>query len=195
MLTHTSIVTSVIGSIASILGLIALSAPRLTASDIENVEADLIQDLADQAKAVRESQERLALSREELSRLEQERAEIELLVRQVSLQVFMEEQVKYISFEVEKRVRSDTVFDGLIRSYDEAKVRLNELNGQIISSGRAETISRILKEIQYRPALTRPRRMEIEFMGKTINIAPAVSIIEKGVRWYMAQLKRPFLLK
>src|SRR6266513_2545945 len=108
MLTHTSIVTSVIGSIASILGLIALSAPRLTASDIENVEADLIQDLADQAKAVRESQERLALSREELSRLEQERAEIELLVRQVSLQVFMEEQVKYISFEVEKRVRSDT---------------------------------------------------------------------------------------
>jgi len=84
------VITGLVGSVASVIGLVALGAPRLTTSDIRNVEADLLQSVAEQVQSAKEYEEKLASNREELSRLEQERVEIELLVRQASLKLFME---------------------------------------------------------------------------------------------------------
>jgi ROS/MUCR transcriptional regulator protein len=48
------VLTGVIGSIASIVGLIALASPRLTAKDIRDVEADLAKELSTTMQEVRD---------------------------------------------------------------------------------------------------------------------------------------------
>ena len=102
--------TALLGRVrlASIVGLIALAGQRLTAQDVQGVEAELVQNLADTMKSVKEYEERVSVNREEINRLEQERWEIELIVRQASLKIFMEERLRNLAAEVEKRVNADS---------------------------------------------------------------------------------------
>lgn len=184
------IITGIIGSIASVLGLIALGTPRLRPEDVQNVQAELYETLAEQVRAAKENEAKLALGRDELDRLERERAETELLVRQVSLQVFMEEQAKYIGAEIERRIDSDAILSNLLQQYNEAKRRAVEFNSNIQASGKAEMISNILAGIRITPVPSERRRMYIEFMGKAIDIGPAVNLLEKGVRAYIDLARR-----
>ena len=101
------IVTGIVGSIASVIGLVALGANRLTAADVRNVEVELLKDIADQVQSAKEYEDKLETNREEISRLERERAEIELIVRQASLKLFMEERLRYVGMEIEKRISAD----------------------------------------------------------------------------------------
>ena len=102
------VLSGIFGSLASIVGLIALAGQRLTAQDVQGVEAELVQNLADTMKSVKEYEERVSVNREEINRLEQERWEIELIVRQASLKIFMEERLRNLAAEVEKRVNADS---------------------------------------------------------------------------------------
>ena len=118
------IVTGIIGSIASVIGLVALGSARLTAADIRNVETELLKDIADQVQAVKEYEDKLATNREEITRLERERAEIEVIVRQASLKLFMEERLRYIANEVEKRISADVSLNEMIENYKNALARV-----------------------------------------------------------------------
>jgi uncharacterized small protein (DUF1192 family) len=78
------------------------------------VEAELVQNLADTMKSVKEYEQRVSVNREEINRLEQERREIELIVRQASLKIFMEERLRNLAAEVEKRVNADAMLCDLL---------------------------------------------------------------------------------
>jgi hypothetical protein len=165
------VITGIIGSIASVVGLAALGSPRLTAKDLRSVEAELFNTVAEQLKAAKDSEEKLATNKEELSRLERERAEVELLVRQASLKVFMEERLRNVAVEVENRLSADTMLSRLFDSYNETLVRVTELNGAIIRSPRADLINQILVDTE------RHERSPIyvRVMGMDIDIRPFIA--------------------
>jgi hypothetical protein len=137
------VVTGLVGSVASVIGLVTLGSPRLTTKDLRSVETELFNTVAEQLKAAKESEEKLATNKQELSKLERERAEVELLVRQASLKVFMEERLRNIAAEIEKRLTADGTLSRLFDEHVEALGRVRELNGTIAQSPRADLINQI----------------------------------------------------
>lgn len=186
------IVTGIVGSVASVIGLVALGAARLTADDVRNVEADLLKDIAEQVQAAKEYEEKLATNREEISRLERERVEIELIVRQASLKLFMEERLRYIAMEIDKRITADVALGDLLSNYAEALVRVKELDGQITVSDRAETVRKILKDVRgdSMGALMRRREFYVTFLGTKIDIYPLLEQLGKLGKAYIGVIKR-----
>jgi hypothetical protein len=78
-------ISCIVGSAASVSGLIALGAPRLSATDVKDVQADIFKGLASTMQSVGNAETRAIVGREQINRIEQERRELELLVRQTSL--------------------------------------------------------------------------------------------------------------
>jgi len=72
----------IIGSIASSIGLLSFASPRLTSSDLLNVEGELVEKLSTSIQSVREYENKISKNKEEIEKIERERREIELLVRQ-----------------------------------------------------------------------------------------------------------------
>jgi hypothetical protein len=186
------VVTGIVGSVASVIGLVALGAARLTADDVRSVEADLLKGIAEQVQAAKEYEEKLATNREEISRLERERVEIELIVRQASLKLFMEERLRYIAMEIEKRIAADVALENLLSNYNESLARVKELDGQITVSDRADTVRKILGEVRGDSlrALVPRREFYVTLLGNKINIYPFLEQLGKLGKAYIGLLQK-----
>jgi vacuolar-type H+-ATPase subunit I/STV1 len=174
------LVTGVIGSVASVIGLIALSTPRLTTKDLRGVETELFNTVAEHLKAAKDSEEKLATNKEELSKLQRERSEIELLVRQASLKVFYEERLRNIAAELENRLTRDEMLTRLFDEYNEVLERVQELNATISQSPRADLINAILGDVR-KNETEKHRELNVRFMGVEIDIYPAIKASEKMI--------------
>jgi hypothetical protein len=142
------VVTGIVGGLASVIGLIGLlSKPSITASDMRQVEVELVQGLADTMKTVSDYESRISTNKQEIDRLEKERAGIELLVRQASLKVFLEEKLKNIAGEIDKKVGADARLLELLTDYVDASSQVVKIDGQIQQSERAELIQQILSTV------------------------------------------------
>jgi hypothetical protein len=146
------VATGIVGGIASVVSLLALLAKPFTTKDIRTVEAGLLRELSDAVKAANEYEQRISSNKAEIGRLERERKEIEVLVRQTSLKVFLEERLKNIAHEIERKVSADPVLPSLIESYEEALLQVKEIDGLIEKSGKADLIATILENVPHRRA-------------------------------------------
>jgi hypothetical protein len=190
--TNTYIVLAgLIGSVASVIGLIGLAAPRITAQDVRDVEADLLKDLSDTIRSVRDYEAKASASRMEIDRLAQERAEIVLLVRQASLKAFMEERLRYIALELDKKIDADITLKELLSEYKLSLDRVSEINANIERSERADLIQRVLADIHPGSREKAPKIL-IRIAGNTIDIGPALSMVGRFGRLYVEAVQRAF---
>jgi hypothetical protein len=179
------IITGIVGSLASIISLVTLANSRLTTGDVRSVEAELFQTLADQVKSAKEYDEKIAANREELTRLEHERVEIELLVRQASLKIFMEERLRHIALDVSERIKSDKILINLIKDYHDAEARVRLIDGEIERSPEADRIKEILEQLKIESTLSANRQLTgkrpiyIQFMGNKVNIRPFLGMTQE----------------
>lgn len=185
-----ALVTGVTGSIASVIGLIALNAPRLTAKDVRDVEADLIRGLSDTMVSVKQYEERAAVGRQEIDRLAQERAEIELLVRQAALKVFLEERLRHIRVEIEKRLDGDETLCLLLSEYASATERVIDVGGEIERSSRADLVNEIVRQTGNGAQDASRRPIMITLMGKRIDISPVISVLDGAAAAYVGALTK-----
>jgi vacuolar-type H+-ATPase subunit I/STV1 len=172
-LNNYSILITIVGGVASILGLIGLLSQRLTAQDMRRVGADLTKDVGEALKQLQEYEQRASVDREEINRLARERAEIELLVRQASLKAFMEERLRYISLEVERRISGDATLIHMLDDYATARAQVSELDGQIENSERADLVREILSGIHVQRA-DQVRPLYLKFAGMEVDISPLI---------------------
>jgi hypothetical protein len=184
------ILTGLIGSIASVIGLIALASPRLTAKDVRDVEADLFKELSDTIQSVKNYEAQALAGRKEIDRLAQERAEIELLVRQASLKAFMEERLGYIALEIEKQINSNSTLILLLNEYTSALDRVTEINGTIERSERADLIQRVLTDIDPRLRKERAPTLLVGIGNNKIDIGPTLSMVANVGRLYFDIIRR-----
>jgi vacuolar-type H+-ATPase subunit I/STV1 len=144
------------------------------------VETELFNTVAEQLKAAKDSEEKLATNKEELSKLQRERSEIELLVRQASLKVFYEERLRNIAAELENRLTRDEMLTRLFDEYNEVLERVQELNATISQSPRADLINAILGDVR-KNETEKHRELNVRFMGVEIDIYPAIKASEKMI--------------
>jgi hypothetical protein len=184
------VLAGLVGSVASVTGLITLGSRRLTAEDVKDVEADLFKDLSNTMQSVRDYEAQASAGRKEIDRLAQERAEIELLVRQASLKAFMEERLRYIALEIDKRIEADITLTGLLKEYELALARVSELSGNIERSERADIIQKVLTEIQPQAKLEKQPKILVHFAGNDIDIYPAIAMAGRIGRLYAEAIRK-----
>jgi hypothetical protein len=182
--------TGLVGSVASVIGLIALASPRLTTKDIREVDADLVKGLSATMQSVRDYESRASASRQEIDRLAQQRAEIELLVRQASLKAFTEERLRYIALELEKRIGSDVTLSGLLDEYKAARDRVTEIDGVIERSERADLVYEVLsKNGSHFPNKSKPEFV-IGVLGNSVDVGPWLYAMSRAATIYVRTISR-----
>jgi hypothetical protein len=180
--------TTIVGGVVGFIGLGSLvQRPAVTATDMRNVEVELVQDLADTMAQLKEYEARISTNKQEVDRLQRERTEIELVVRQTSLKVFMEERLKNLSSEIEDRVRYDDRLFDLMRQYEETKSLITQVEGQIEESGKAELIGEILGGIAQQNELA---AIHVEVLGVRIDVTPFVELAKEVADMYARPFRR-----
>ncbi len=168
-----ALIGGIVGGVASTFGLLAFASPTLTDRDVLSVENQLVQRLADATSSLKEYEGKISENKEELEKLERDKLEIELLVRQASVKVFLEEKLKQLSDEIENRVLSDSTLSDWLVEYQKTKESVTEINGQISQSNRAELIAEVVGEIQ--PS---QKKLIVDLGGIKIDMSPLLRVSE-----------------
>ncbi len=184
------LITGLIGSFASIIPLVSLGMPRLTAKDIRDDEADLFNRLSETADSVKKYEEQLQAGKEEMDRIAQQRAELELLVRRAALKAFSEERLRYISMEVSKRIESDAALTMLLDEYVAARDRATEISNEIERSDRADLIDEIISEFRRARPESYRQNFYIHIAGNRVDIMPIFSAISRAAEIYVGSISR-----
>jgi len=82
----------IVGAIASVLGLLSFLRPALSRSDIENIETESLQKLGEVSAEIRKLEEARTRTAHQITDLETQKRQMELLVRKASMSLFLKEQ-------------------------------------------------------------------------------------------------------
>jgi hypothetical protein len=82
------------GGLASVFGLLSLTLPRLTSSDLRQVEYESLQNVTKTIGEIQERAKELSAKEQELAQLNLQKAEMELLVRKASMNLFLQDQLE-----------------------------------------------------------------------------------------------------
>jgi len=163
----------IVGSIASTIGLLAFASPRLTAKDVLSVESQLVQRLADATTSLNDYEARISANKDKLEQIQRDRLEIEILVRQASVKVFLEEKLRRLSVEVDNRVGADTTLVEWISEYERTKINVSEIDGEITKSSRAELIKEIVGDFD-----SKEKKLFIHIGGFRLDASPVLRFSE-----------------
>ena len=174
---HTyALIGGIVGSVASSIGLIAFALPRLTDKDMMSLESQLVQRLAETTASLNDYESRLSDNKEELEQLQRDRLEIELLVRQASIKVFLEEKMRRLTEEIEDHVASDKTLVTWLAEYQKTRKSIGEIEGKITESDRAELIREVIGEL----APSR-RKVFVHIGGQPVDVSPVLRVSEQLV--------------
>lgn len=85
----------IVGGLATVAGLLALTRPAITQSDIKSIELETLKSVADTAEQLQQLQSTRAQTVQEIDGLAVKKKEMELLVKMASLALFLKEQYSY----------------------------------------------------------------------------------------------------
>jgi hypothetical protein len=85
----------IVGGLATVAGLLALTRPAITQSDIKSIELETLKSVADTADQLQQLQSTRAKTVQEIDELAVKKKEMELLVKKASLALFLKEQYSY----------------------------------------------------------------------------------------------------
>ena len=73
-------IATIVGGVASILGLLGLALPRLKTSDIKSIEIETLKNLAKTAEEIQKKEAELNIKQNDLTRLELQKQELEFIL-------------------------------------------------------------------------------------------------------------------
>lgn len=82
----------IVGGLASVAGLFALTRPALTQSDVQAIELDTLKSMTETAEQLKKLELARARTEGQLVDLAEKKKEMELLVKKASLALFLKEQ-------------------------------------------------------------------------------------------------------
>lgn len=85
---------TIVGGVATLSGLITFVLPKITPKDIETLEIGTLQRAIKVAEELNSKNTELNLKTTEISKLEQQKKELEILVRKASLSLFLQDQIE-----------------------------------------------------------------------------------------------------
>ena len=112
--------SGIVGGLASVAGLFALTRPALSKSDVQAIELESLKSMAKTAEELQNLEVARARAKGELGDLEVKKKEMELLVKKASLALFLKEQYEHY----EKQVLDEVEKNSKLQEYL-GKVRIS----------------------------------------------------------------------
>jgi DNA repair ATPase RecN len=172
---------SVVGGLASILGLLAFAQPRLTTSDLQQVEADALKQVSQAVGELEQRKGELAETGKEIDALELRKAEMRIIAKKVSLGQYLNDKRERLQEELISLV-SNAPFEPLIKEIAQVDQKLSEIEEEL--EGRDEDVQVILDAIEEVGAHDRYSRLtssERNFLKSFLAIDRFLEALTKGL--------------
>ncbi len=139
-------IATIVGGLASILGLLGFVLPSLKTSDIKSIEIDTLKSLAKTAEEIQKKEAELNTKQNDLTKLELQKQELEFLVRKASLNLFFKEQMERYYENLDKQISDNKEISRTINEIKELEYKIAELEIEIEKSPNTENILKIIEE-------------------------------------------------
>lgn len=139
-------IATIVGGLASILGLLGFILPSLKTSDIKSVEIETLKSLAKTAEEIQKKEAELNTKQNDLTKLELQKQELEFLVRKASLNLFFKEQMERYYETLDKQITDNREISRTISEIQELEYKIGELEIEIEESPNTENIIKIIEE-------------------------------------------------
>lgn len=139
-------IATIVGGIASILGLLGFVLPTLRTSDIKKIEIDTLKSLAKTAEEIQKKEVELNTKQNDLTKLELQKQELEFLVRKASLNLFFKEQMERYYEILDKQITDNKEISRTINEIKELEYKTAELKIEIEKSPNTDNILKIIED-------------------------------------------------
>jgi hypothetical protein len=151
-----ALIGGMVGSVASILGLVSLSRPSITQTDLQQIESQCLKSLAETTEDIRRLEEQRTstltslevakvLTREQIDALNRQKQEMELLVRKASLCLFLQEQQQLYTQRIQQRLSKSPGLTSLLDHLRAVNEKLVALDAEIKSDPNVELLLSIIE--------------------------------------------------
>jgi len=145
---------SIVGGLASASGLISLTRPALSKSDIQAIELDTIKSMTETAERLKQLENAQSRAKGELGNLELKKKEMELLVKKASPALFLKEQHAYYEKQVLEDIEKNSQLRTNLAKAADASSKLAALNEEIESSPNVAQLKEIIKSASRREQIS-----------------------------------------
>jgi len=135
----------IVGSLATVAGLLALTRPAINASDLQAIETKSLKSIAETAEQLQVLQDRRSKAAEEIDNLQLKKKEMELLVKKASLALFLREQKTYFEKQVLDELSRNAHLQQSVAGVVEASQKLQALNEEIDSDPHVDELKGIIE--------------------------------------------------
>lgn len=139
-------IATVVGGIASLLGLLSFVLPSLKTSDLKNLELDTLKSLTKTAEEIKQKEEEPSTKQNDLTKLELQKKELEFLVKKASLNLFLKERLENFYETLDKQISDNREITRTISEIRELEYKTKELELEINANPNAENIFKIIEE-------------------------------------------------
>lgn len=134
----------VVGGLASVAGLLALTRPAITQSDFKAIELDTIRSMAETAEQLNQLQTQRARTAQEIDNLEVKKKEMELLVQKASLALFLKEQYAHHERQILDEVTKNPRLQQSLASASESAAKIEALDDDIAADPNVRQLREII---------------------------------------------------
>lgn len=139
-------VATIVGGLASILGLLAFVLPGIRSSDIKTIEVDALKSLAKTAEEIQSKEAELSTKQNDITRLELQKQELEFLVKKASLNLFYKDQMERNYETLDRLISENREIARVMNEIKELEFKIEELHIEIEKSANTENILKIIEE-------------------------------------------------
>ena len=134
----------IVGGLASVAGLLALTRPAISQSDFKAVELDTLRSVTETAEQLKALQSERTRTAQELDNLEVKKKEMELLVKKASLALFLKEQYVYHERQVLEEVAKNEHLKKSLQSAVESSAKIAALDEEISVDPNVQQLRQII---------------------------------------------------
>ncbi len=120
-------IAGIVGSAASVVGLLSFKKSALTRSDIQELEVEKLKSVAQVSDQLKELERQRVATKEELDGLEEKKRQMELLVRKASLALFLREKKDRLEKQITVKLRHPNGCDLKEKTDKERKLGRDQL--------------------------------------------------------------------
>jgi hypothetical protein len=168
-------IATILGGLASTVGLLAFVLPSLRTSDIKNIELDTLKSLAKTAEEIQKKEAELKTREGDISRLELQKEELEFLVKKASLNLFFKEQLERYYETLDKQISNNKEINRTLSEIRELEFKVSELDIEIDKNPNTEYIIEIIKKAR------NYRRTEIQLTTPLDGIFKTIDSLLKSL--------------
>lgn len=133
------------GGLASVVGLLSFVRPRITRTDIQELEVESLKKISRAAEELEKYKSERNAAEQELARLALQKEEMEFLVKKASLSLFLKDQLKAVHRGIAAILDDNKELARLISEYDQLVEKLVALGEEIERDKNVELLREVLK--------------------------------------------------